>query len=63
MRLVEQSDVFVENLKMSTLHQIGIHESQLLDRNPRTARAAASRPPASRVTTRTTPGSARSSTA
>jgi crotonobetainyl-CoA:carnitine CoA-transferase CaiB-like acyl-CoA transferase len=35
MRLVEQSDVFVENLKMSTLHQIGIHESQLLDRNPR----------------------------
>jgi crotonobetainyl-CoA:carnitine CoA-transferase CaiB-like acyl-CoA transferase len=34
MRLVEQSDVFVENLKMSTLHQIGIHESQLLDRNP-----------------------------
>jgi len=35
MRLVEQSDVFVENLKMSTLHQMGIHESQLLDRNPR----------------------------
>jgi crotonobetainyl-CoA:carnitine CoA-transferase CaiB-like acyl-CoA transferase len=35
MRLVEQSDVFVENLKTSTLHQIGIHESQLLDRNPR----------------------------
>jgi crotonobetainyl-CoA:carnitine CoA-transferase CaiB-like acyl-CoA transferase len=34
MRLVEQSDVFVENLKTSTLHQIGIHESQLLDRNP-----------------------------
>jgi crotonobetainyl-CoA:carnitine CoA-transferase CaiB-like acyl-CoA transferase len=33
--LVEQSDVFVENLKASTLHQIGIHESQLLDRNPR----------------------------
>jgi crotonobetainyl-CoA:carnitine CoA-transferase CaiB-like acyl-CoA transferase len=35
MRLVEQSDVFVENLKTSTLHQIGIHESVLLDRNPR----------------------------
>jgi crotonobetainyl-CoA:carnitine CoA-transferase CaiB-like acyl-CoA transferase len=35
MRLVEQSDVFVENLKTSTLHQIGIHETQLLDRNPR----------------------------
>jgi crotonobetainyl-CoA:carnitine CoA-transferase CaiB-like acyl-CoA transferase len=34
MRLVERSDVFVENLKTSTLHQIGIHESQLLDRNP-----------------------------
>ena len=35
MRLVEQSDVFVENLKTSTLHQIGIHETELLDRNPR----------------------------
>ncbi|MDQ1430059.1 MAG: hypothetical protein QOF40_661 [Actinomycetota bacterium] len=35
MRLVEQSDVFVENLKTSTLHQIGIHESQMLERNPR----------------------------
>ncbi|HEU5305941.1 MAG TPA: CoA transferase [Acidimicrobiia bacterium] len=35
MRLVEHSDVFVENLKMSTLHQIGIHETQLLERNPR----------------------------
>ena len=35
MRLVEHSDVFVENLKTSTLHQIGIHESQLLERNPR----------------------------
>ena len=40
MRLVEQSDVFVENLKMSTLHQIGIHESQLLDAQPAPARAA-----------------------
>lgn len=35
MRLVKQSDVFVENLKTSTLHQIGIHESELLDANPR----------------------------
>jgi crotonobetainyl-CoA:carnitine CoA-transferase CaiB-like acyl-CoA transferase len=35
MRLVEQSDVFVENLKTSTLHQMGIHETQLLERNPR----------------------------
>jgi crotonobetainyl-CoA:carnitine CoA-transferase CaiB-like acyl-CoA transferase len=35
MRLVEQSDVFVENLKTSTLHQIGIRESEMLDRNPR----------------------------
>ena len=34
MRLVEQSDVFVENLKTSTIHQMGIHESQLLERNP-----------------------------
>ncbi len=34
MRLVEQSDVFVENLKTSTLHQMGIHESELLERNP-----------------------------
>ena len=40
MRLVEQSDVFIENLKASTLHQIGIHESELLDRNPRPARPA-----------------------
>ena len=40
MRLVEQSDVFVENLKMSTLHQIGIHESELLDAQPAHARAA-----------------------
>ena len=34
MRLVERSDVFVENLKPSTLHRLGIHESELLDRNP-----------------------------
>jgi crotonobetainyl-CoA:carnitine CoA-transferase CaiB-like acyl-CoA transferase len=35
MRLVEKSDVFVENLKPATLHRLGIHESELLDRNPR----------------------------
>ncbi|HKA04695.1 MAG TPA: CoA transferase, partial [Acidimicrobiales bacterium] len=35
MRLVEISDVFVENLKASTLHRLGIQESELLDRNPR----------------------------
>jgi crotonobetainyl-CoA:carnitine CoA-transferase CaiB-like acyl-CoA transferase len=34
-RLAEQSDVFIENLKASTLHRMGIHESELLDRNPR----------------------------
>ena len=33
MRLVEQADVFVENLKTSTLRRLGIHESLLLDRN------------------------------
>jgi crotonobetainyl-CoA:carnitine CoA-transferase CaiB-like acyl-CoA transferase len=35
MQLVERSDVFVENLKTSTLHQMGVHETQLLERNPR----------------------------
>ena len=35
MRLVECSDVFVENLKASTLHRLGLHESVLLARNPR----------------------------
>jgi crotonobetainyl-CoA:carnitine CoA-transferase CaiB-like acyl-CoA transferase len=35
LRLVERSDVFVENLKASTLHRLGIHESELMDRNPR----------------------------
>jgi crotonobetainyl-CoA:carnitine CoA-transferase CaiB-like acyl-CoA transferase len=35
LRLVEKSDVFVENLKASTLHRLGIHESELMDRNPR----------------------------
>jgi crotonobetainyl-CoA:carnitine CoA-transferase CaiB-like acyl-CoA transferase len=34
-RLVENCDVFVENLKASTLHQLGIHETQLLRANPR----------------------------
>ncbi|MGY1773962.1 CoA transferase [Blastococcus sp. SYSU D00813] len=35
LRLVAQSDVFVENLKSSTLHQLGVHESELLEVNPR----------------------------
>jgi|HubBroStandDraft_1064217.scaffolds.fasta_scaffold11246_2 crotonobetainyl-CoA:carnitine CoA-transferase CaiB-like acyl-CoA transferase len=35
MRLVAVSDVFVENLKMSTLHQVGIYETELLTVNPR----------------------------
>jgi len=35
MRLVAESDVFVENLKSTTLHQMGIHETELLARNPR----------------------------
>ncbi len=35
MRLVALSDVFVENLKASTLHQMGIHETELLQANPR----------------------------
>ncbi len=35
LRLVERADVFVENLKSTTLHQMGIHESVLMDRNPR----------------------------
>jgi crotonobetainyl-CoA:carnitine CoA-transferase CaiB-like acyl-CoA transferase len=34
-RLVAQSDVFVENLKMTTLHQMGLHETELLEANPR----------------------------
>jgi crotonobetainyl-CoA:carnitine CoA-transferase CaiB-like acyl-CoA transferase len=34
-RLVALSDVFVENLKVTTLHQIGIHETELLHANPR----------------------------
>ena len=35
MRLVAKSDVFVENLKSTTLHQMGIHETELLKANPR----------------------------
>ena len=35
MRLVRGSDVFVENLKASTLHRLGIQESELMDANPR----------------------------
>jgi crotonobetainyl-CoA:carnitine CoA-transferase CaiB-like acyl-CoA transferase len=34
-RLVARSDIFVENLKMTTLHQMGIHETELLAANPR----------------------------
>jgi crotonobetainyl-CoA:carnitine CoA-transferase CaiB-like acyl-CoA transferase len=33
--LVARSDVFVENLKSSTLHQMGIHETEMLKVNPR----------------------------
>ncbi|MGE0878470.1 MAG: CoA transferase [Acidimicrobiia bacterium] len=35
MQLIAKSDVFIENLKMSTLHQMGIHETELLKVNPR----------------------------
>lgn len=35
MRLVAKCDVFVENLKSTTLHQMGIHETELLQANPR----------------------------
>jgi crotonobetainyl-CoA:carnitine CoA-transferase CaiB-like acyl-CoA transferase len=35
MQLVAKSDVFIENLKASTLHQMGIHETELLKVNPR----------------------------
>ncbi len=35
MRLVAASDVFVENLKSTTLHQMGLFEDELLDVNPR----------------------------
>jgi crotonobetainyl-CoA:carnitine CoA-transferase CaiB-like acyl-CoA transferase len=33
--LVERSDVFIENLKLSALHRIGLREEELLERNPR----------------------------
>jgi crotonobetainyl-CoA:carnitine CoA-transferase CaiB-like acyl-CoA transferase len=35
LRLVEQSDVLIESLKVSALHRMGIPEGDLLDRNPR----------------------------
>jgi crotonobetainyl-CoA:carnitine CoA-transferase CaiB-like acyl-CoA transferase len=35
LRLVEKSDVFIESLKMSSLHRMGIQEGELMDRNPR----------------------------
>lgn len=35
LRLVEQSDVFVENLKSTTFHQMGLYETELRKRNPR----------------------------
>lgn len=35
MQLVAKSDVFIENLKASTLHQMGIYETELLKVNPR----------------------------
>ncbi len=33
--LADRSDVFIENLKASALHHMGIHEGELLERNPR----------------------------
>ncbi len=35
MRLVAKCDVFVENLKSTTMHQMGLFESELLKANPR----------------------------
>jgi crotonobetainyl-CoA:carnitine CoA-transferase CaiB-like acyl-CoA transferase len=35
MRLVERSDVVIENFKLPTLHQMGIWESELMHTNPR----------------------------
>ncbi len=61
MRLVAVSDVFVENLKASTLHQLGIHETELLEANPRMIVLRLPRP-ACPATGRTTPASAASST-
>ncbi len=34
LRLVEKSDVVIENLKLSTIHQMGIFEPELMHRNP-----------------------------
>ncbi|MDE3203919.1 MAG: CoA transferase [Acidobacteriota bacterium] len=34
LRLVEKSDVVIENLKLPTIHQMGIFESELMHRNP-----------------------------
>ncbi|HUJ64465.1 MAG TPA: CoA transferase, partial [Acidimicrobiales bacterium] len=34
LRLVEKSDVVIENFKLPTLHQMGIWESELMHRNP-----------------------------
>ena len=55
-------DVFVENLKSSTLHQLGIHETELLAREPAADRAAPAPGRAVRGLGRTTPASAGSST-
>jgi len=33
--LVERSDVFIENMKVSALHRMGISQEELLERNPR----------------------------
>ena len=35
LQLVERSDIFVESMKASALHRLGIQEGELLDRNPR----------------------------
>ncbi len=35
LRLVDKSDVVIENLKLSTIHQMGIFEAELMHRNPR----------------------------
>jgi crotonobetainyl-CoA:carnitine CoA-transferase CaiB-like acyl-CoA transferase len=35
LRLAATADVFVENMKSTTLHQLGIHETELLAANPR----------------------------
>jgi crotonobetainyl-CoA:carnitine CoA-transferase CaiB-like acyl-CoA transferase len=35
LQLVEQSDIFIESMKASALHRMGIQEGELLDRNPR----------------------------